>query len=218
MHLMKKILIAVLPLLFLFGCSSYISRYFYNYELTNNASNKVKQNDEKYGRYNHYFEDDYLKIHLDCTPYEIGFYIQNKKEVPIQIIWDSVKVFSDYLNNEPLEIYHTNKSQENIESPNPSSPEYNDIKQIEFLKKENVNYKTQPSIILGKKDWMDKIVFNKNIYLLPYEMNNKDSLIQKSNKAVGKKITLILPLKINNKIENYSFSFSVEDFSVLSKG
>ncbi len=82
-------------------------------------SNNVKQSDEKYGRYNHYFEDDFLKIHLDCTPYEIGFYIQNKTEIPIQIIWDSVKVFSDYLKNKPLEIYHTNKSQDNIETPNP---------------------------------------------------------------------------------------------------
>ena len=215
---MRKLLIAIFPILFLFGCSTYISRYFYKYDLTDNSSKLLKQNDEKYGRYNHYFENDYYKIHLDCTPYEIGFYIQNKTKIPIQIIWDSVKVYSGYLKNKPLEIYHTNKSQDNLETPNPSSQDYNDIKQIEYLKSENKNYKTQPSIILGKKDWMDEIEFNKNLYLLPYEMSNKDSLFKKSNKEIGKKITLILPMKINNKIDDYSFSFSVKDFSVLQKG
>ncbi len=191
---MKKLLISVIPLLFLFGCSSYISRYFYNYEKVDNSAQNIKQGDESFGRYNHYFEDDLIKINLDCTPYEIAFYLHNKTEVPIKIIWDSVKVNSEYLKNEPLEIYHTNKSQDNLAN------------------------KIQPSIILAKKNWMDEIVFNKNIYLLPYELNNKDSLMKKSNSVIGKKIKLILPLEINGKIKDYTFIFSVKDFSVLSKG
>ena len=96
---MKKVLIIVLPLLFLIGCSSYISRYFYDYKYLDSTHKNLIQSNESFGRYNHYFEDDFIKLNVDCTPYEIGLYIHNKTDRPIRIIWDSVRVFSDYLNN-----------------------------------------------------------------------------------------------------------------------
>ncbi len=42
---------------------------------------------------------------------------------------------------------------------------------------------------------MDEIVFNKNIYLLPYEMNNKDSLMKKSNSSNWEKNKFNITLK-----------------------
>ena len=215
---MKNVLIIVFPLLFLIGCSSYISRYFYNYKYLDSTHKNLIQSDESFGRYNHYFEDDFIKLNVDCTPYEIGLYIHNKTDSPIRIIWDSVKVFSDYLNNRNLVINHSNKSQENLSIPSSSSPSYNDLKQLEELKKRDNNFKIEPSIILANDDWMDEILFSKNVTLLPYELNSKEKLINKSESVIGNKIKLVLPIKINDKIKDYTFIFTVEDFKVLSKG
>ena len=92
------------------------------------------------------------------------------------------------------------------------------MKHLEELKKKDNNFKIEPSIILANEDWMDEILFSKNVTLLPYELNSKEKLINKSESVIGNKIKLVLPIKINDKIKDYTFIFTVKDFKVLSKG
>lgn len=121
---MNKILIAVLPFLLLTGCSSYVSRYFFDYKRTDNSSTEFIQKDEIYARYKYYFEDDFIKLRTDCEPYGLGLYLSNKTDNAVRIIWDSVKVFSDYLKDNSISIIHLNKSQDNIQIPDSTSSDF----------------------------------------------------------------------------------------------
>ncbi len=215
---MKKLLMFVLPLFLLIGCSSYISRYFYDFKYSGHSDKVLAQSDSTFGRYNHYFEDNFIKLYLDCSPNEIGIYLINKTEIPIKIIWDSVKVYSDYLKKDQIVINHSNKSQENITKPDPSSKLYNEIKNLIELKKEDSDYKIEPSIILANGTWLDEILFNKNVNLLPFESSKKNALSEKSNQTIGEQIRLILAIKINGETKEYPFVFKVKDFQILTNG
>jgi hypothetical protein len=213
---MKKILFGVLPLFFLFGCSSFISRYFFSYEQIDKSSKHFIQKDELYAGYNHYFEDDLFKLHIDCEPYEIRFYIINKTNNPLHIIWDSVKVYSEYLSNNSVSITHSNKTQANIVIPDSSASDFIEKNILIKMREKDSLFVIKPSIILANHTWMDEIQFNKNEYLLPYQLSNKDSLNDKSTRVIGKKIKLLLPIKIKEEIKNYTFLFSVKGFQILS--
>ncbi len=224
---MKKLVFIIFPLLFLVGCSNYVSRYFYNCELSDNstvpfakviAPTKVlRLNDEVFARYEHFFEDDFIKLYIDCAPYEIGFYIVNKTDNPIRIIWDSVKVFSEYLKDNSPSFIHLNKTQNSILIPDITAADYNEKVLLAELRTEDSLSVIKPSIILGKKTWMDEIQLTMNKYLLPYQLSNKESLYSQSNKVVGSKVNLLLPLKSNYGIKYYNIIFTVKDFQILLK-
>jgi hypothetical protein len=214
---MKKILFSVLPLFFLFGCSSYVSRYFFNYEQIDTSIKHLVQKNEIYAGYNQYYEDDLIKLHIDCGPIGIRFYLINKTNNTLNIIWDSVKVYSEFLKNKPVSIMHTNKTQDNIVIPDSSALDFIEKSTLIKLREEDRLSVIKTSIILANHTWMDEIQFNQNDYLLPYQFSNKDSLNYKSNGVIGKKIKLLLPLKTKEEIINYTFVFTVKDFQILSK-
>lgn len=213
---MKKILLGILPLFFLFGCSSYVSRYFFNYEQTDNSVKQLVQKNELYAGYHQFYEDDIIKLRLDCEPIGIRFYLINKTNEPLIIIWDSARVSSEYLHKLIL-INHSNKTQDNIVTSDSSDLDFGDQNILNKMRKGERHYVIKPSIILAKQTWMDEIQFNKNEYLLPYQLSNKDSLINESKSVIGEKITLLLPIKVNEKIIDYAFVFTIKDFEILSK-
>ncbi|MDR3667997.1 MAG: hypothetical protein P4L35_14245 [Ignavibacteriaceae bacterium] len=211
---MKKLLLSILPLFLLCSCSTYVSRYFYSYEQTDNSAKQSVQKNELYAGYNQYFEDDLIKLHLDCEPMGIRFYFLNKTNKYLNIIWDSTRVYSGYLNKFVV-FSHSNKAQDNI----------NDSTTSEFINKNvlaekkvlEIPYVIKPSIILPNNTLMDEIQFNKNEYILPYQISNNDTLKEKSNSVIGKSIKLLLPIKVEGKTINYTFVFTVKDFQILSK-
>jgi len=62
-----------------------------------------------FGRYNHYYENEVLKLFTDIEPNAIGIQIENKLEKPFRIIWDSAKVITEY-----ERIYKISKLMENF--------------------------------------------------------------------------------------------------------
>lgn len=215
---MKKIALIMFTIFFVSSCSNYISRYSYSYERTDNSTQTIESKSEIFAGYSHYFEDNLIKLHLDCDPYRIGFYIINKTKAPLRIIWDSVKVYSDYNQNNPIEITHSNKSQEEIDIPDSSSSEFHKMTQLAELRKVDSIYIAKPTIILRNETLMDEIIPKQNNYWLPYKMSNKEKLKNNSDKVIGNKIELNFPIKIENDIKNYTFSFTVEEYQILKGG
>lgn len=215
---MKMILINIFFLFLLAGCTNYISRYTFDYNRMDAPEMEYNSNSEIYAGYKHSFEDNILKIYLDCNPYRIGFYIINKADAPLRIIWDSVKVYSDSDEDVPISITHSNKSQEEIEIPDSSSSEYSKMIQLLKLRKEDSIYVIKPTIILPNETLMDEIIPAKNDYWLPYELNDKEILKSKAEEVVGKVIQTQLPIKIKNEVKNYIFKFTVKDYQILKKG
>lgn len=215
---MKKIALVIFTIFIVSSCSNYISRYSYNYERTDNSTQTIESKSEIFAGYSHYFEDNNIKLHLDCDPYRIGFYIINKTNIPLRILWDSVKVISEYNKNAPISITHSNKSQEEIDIPDSSSSEYHKMTQLAKLRNEDSNYVAKPTIILANETLIDEIIPKQNNYWLPYKMSNKEKLKNNSDKVIGNKIELNFPIKIKNEIKNYTFSFTVEGYQILKKG
>ncbi|MCF8297105.1 MAG: hypothetical protein K9H48_16495 [Melioribacteraceae bacterium] len=96
--MLKKWLFVFSSLAFLFyGCSSYVSRYYFEFDNTpQEISNQGLYKETLFGRYNHYYEDASINIFMDIEPNAIGFQIENKLEKPLHIIWDSAKVVIEY--------------------------------------------------------------------------------------------------------------------------
>jgi hypothetical protein len=213
---MKKILFSILPLMLLFGCSSYISRYFYSYEQVDGSSKQSVQRNELYAGYNQYYEDEIIKLHLDCEPMGIRLYIINKTNQSVSIIWDSTRVFSEYLKKTVL-FTHSNKTQDYIVLPDSLAPDF--IEKDTLVKLRNLDSLsvTKASIILANHTWMDEIQFNKNEYLLPYQLTNKELLDNESSKVIGKKVKLQLPINVNDQVIKYTFVFTVKEYEILSK-
>lgn len=215
---MKMILINIFFLFLLAGCTNYISRYTFDYNRMDAPEMEYNSNSEIYAGYKHSFEDNITKLYLDCDPYRIGIYIINKTDYPLRILWDSVKVFSEYNPNIPITITHSNKSQDDIEIPDSSSSEYSKMIQLLKLRKEDSIYVIKPTIILPNETLMDEIIPAKNDYWLPYELNDKEILKSKAEEVVGKVIQTQLPIKIENEVKNYIFKFTVKDYQILKKG
>lgn len=90
-----KLVLFVLLSFLAVGCSSYISRYYFEFDNSEQSPNQVFK-ETAFGRYNHYYEDNSIKLYMDLGPTAFGFQLENKLEKPLRIIWDSAKVFFDY--------------------------------------------------------------------------------------------------------------------------
>lgn len=90
-----RLVLCVMMNLCIVGCSSYISRYQFEYDKINqNSEQTIKET--SFGRYNHVYEDSSSKIYMDIEPSALGIQFENKLETPIHILWDSSKVIIDY--------------------------------------------------------------------------------------------------------------------------
>jgi len=93
---------------FFVGCSSYISRYYFESDNSDQNPNQVFK-ETTFGRYNHSYEDNSIKLYMGLGPTAFGFQLENKLETPLCIIWDSAKVLLDY-----ERIYQISNRMENI--------------------------------------------------------------------------------------------------------
>jgi len=213
-----KFIVALFVVFCFAGCSNYIARYSFEYEFENTHQTNFNAKDELFAQYEYRFENDVFKLHLFIDAEEIGLYLINKSKYPLKIIWDSVKIYSDYIGNSPIPFLHTNKSQDNIKAPHTSDPDYKAITSILNLQNEDLPAEIKPIIVLSNKTWMDEIIPSNNQYLLPYINRNRERLIENSDKVIGSKLTLVLPLKHQQQTEYFTFVFTLKNKDVIVSG
>lgn len=217
---MKKLLLCAL--LVLAGCST----VRYNIALQNvespmikNVAPVIKENIEKKERidshgekhldstYTYAYSDDNINIVFTPTNYDIGFDIQNKTDDSIKIIWDDA-AFVDTTGNSH-KVMH---------------------KGVKYIDR---NASWPPSIVVKQQRLSDVIVPTdyiewtgqdwKGTSYLPTvapksaDGFTKDPTIEDlARQYIGKKVQVLLPLQINNQLNNYIFTFEVKNFEIIS--
>lgn len=212
---MKKIINALIIAVMMTSCMTYQGFYnvmtyqgFYNVGLQNverpeNAKERygeskiVKFEDE--GKTKYSYEDDMIKILWMPLSTQFCFTLQNKTDHSIKIIWDEAVYVS----------------------PNGSSGRvmHDGVKYID-------RYNPQPpTVIVKNANIYDMIVPTDNIYyvsgqyggwrtkpLLPNRANTQEELNALTQKYIGKEVRVHLPIEIQGTVNEYIFTFKVEEF------
>jgi len=153
------------------------------------------------------FEDEIVKILWEPTVSRTHFILTNKTNHPIKIIWDKVIL----IDSEGISHKVTHTGVESI-----------DLYSVEA-----------PTIIPGKGSITDVIVSLDHIYynagsssgkyidgtwrgepIFPTIFEYTKDIEKKIKTLVGKSYQIVLPLQIENAINEYNFTFGVEDVKV----
>lgn len=212
---MKKIsiLLFLLSSLFLSSCSSFIKTYeiTYNMSLEVDKPNNTKElsvlkqkiilSDKKYFS----FSDKNIEIHWVAHKKGFKFILKNKTDNTIRVLWQEAAFSDEYNISQSLLNY------QNL---------YNDEK--------------YPSVILAGTSIEDLVVFNyyiehnpdsKNISSQTYfpsqikisdnnEKYLKNNLHYLKNRFEYSNIKLLLPIQINDKVEEYIFIFKINEIGL----
>lgn len=154
---------------------------------------------EEEGETKYVYEDDLIKISWLPLPTQFAFSLENKSDNSIKIIWDEA-VYVDQ-NGSSGRVMHSGVKYVDRSSPQP------------------------PTVVVKKAKVDDMVVPTDNIYyisgqyggwqtrpLFPNRANTQAELISLTQKNIGKTVKILLPLEIQDTVNEYIFSFKVEDF------
>jgi len=150
---------------------------------------------EEEGKNKYSYEDQLIKIIWLPTAKQFNFVLENKSDHSIKIIWDEA-VYVDG-NGSSEKVMHSG---------------------VKFSEKNN----SQPATVVVKNAKIDDLIMpSKNVYYvsgqyggwrtLPLFSNPSTDNIEISS-SVGKEVRILLPLEIENTVNEYIFSFKVNDF------
>lgn len=162
--------------------------------IKNKKITKIEEN----GIFKYCFEDDMIKIVWAPTPYEINFFIQNKSNNSIKIIWDEA-TFVD-TNDVAHRVIHGD---------------------VRLIKKND----PIPPTVIPSGATIENLIFPANNVvwfgsswvLLPHLPNsgfNIDDLSAKANQNIGKTFKVILPLVNAGKTYEYIFTFKITNVTI----
>lgn len=209
----KNISMLALLVFFLVGCTTY--RAYYDIGLKEverpaqakerYGAQKITQVEEG-GMEKYYFEDDMVKIVWIPTASQVSFVLTNKTDHSIKIVWDEAAFVDE--NGVTHRVMHSGVKYIDRNNPQP------------------------PSIVVRKGSVSDLIIPTDNIYywsgydsgwrktpLFPTYSVVGDStaatqLRSKSKKYIGKTIQVLLPLQIEDVVNEYIFTFEVKNVEV----
>ena len=207
---MKKVFLILLALIMIVGCSTY---YNGTYTLALKEVERPEDAKVRYGQYEivsfeeeaqtkYSYEDEMIRIVWLPLEKQFAFQLDNKTNHSIKIIWDEAV----YINQ--------NGSSERIVH---SGVKYTDM-----------NNSQPPSIVVRNTNITDMVVPTGNIRYVsgqydPWKISplvskisasTIDDLITLSTENIGKTISILLPLQIENVVNEYIFKFNVNEFVV----
>lgn len=193
----------------LFGCtpSAYV-----NYDISLNQVERPADAKERYGQQvidkaegKYYFEDELVKIIWVPSAYGISFILSNKTDHSIKIIWDEAS-YADTLGISHRVMHSGVKY---IDRNNPQPPTV-------IVRKATVNDLIFPT---------DKVRYVSGRYggwrndpLLPTASYGVTAaqLEAESRPYIGKTFQILLPLEIENIVNEYIFTFRIDESHVIS--
>ena len=210
---MKKITISAILFLslILFKCASY--RAIYDIGLSEverpaqaqsrYGTQKIIKIDDQ-GVLKYQFEDEMVKILWFVTSRSISFELFNKTDHSIKIIWDEAAFVN--IDGETRRVMHSGVKYVDRNNPQP------------------------PSIIIRKGTLSDVIVPSDHVYyisgkyggwqelpLFPDAAITEEELKTKSGIYLGKSIQILLPLQMEDIINEYIFTFKINDILISGK-
>lgn len=212
---MKKLFlftVLLIPVFIMTSCVNYQNfqnvgleyEAFYNIELQNVEIYKNRK--KKYGeskiikieddKIKYIYEDSIIKILWIPLHKKFEFILVNNTNHSLKIIWDEAVYVNQ--NNFSGRIIHTNTKY--IDKNNHQLPTI-------LVKNTIINDVIIPSNNIDYKDgeWIIKPIF-------PYKAYTEKKLNDIAQQYIGKKLIILLPIKIKETINEYIFTFKVEDF------
>lgn len=208
--IITKIIVSLISIYFLSSCMSYSGTYdisLDSVEVPEDGSiefgmSKIVELKED-GENKYVYEDDLIKVLWLPLTSQFSFTLENKTSHSIKLIWDET-VYVDE-NGASSRVLHSG---------------------VKYIDRNN----SQPSSIVIKKGRIDDVIVpTDNIYYVSgqyggwrteplfensaYTEEELNSLIEKN---IGKTVKIYLPIEIKGVMNEYIFSFVVEDFIVKS--
>jgi len=156
-------------------------------------------NFEEEGKTKYSYEDELIKIVWLPLSTQFAFTLENKSDNSIKIIWDEA-VYVDE-NGSSGRVMHSGVKYVDRSNPQP------------------------PTVVVKKAKVDDMVVPTDNIYyisgqyggwqtkpLFPNRATTQEELNTLTQKYVGKTVKILLPLQIQETVNEYIFSFKVENF------
>jgi len=213
---MKKLLPLLLLPIILSGCNA---TCFYIYNLSNverpqNAKErygeqKIINFDEK-NENTYVYEDDLIKISWFIGTNKFNFLLENRSDYSIKIIWDDAA----YVNTKGMSgrVVHSGiplKDRNNFQPPTviPKKSKINDI----LIPTEKIIYGQNPySSFTSSSGWYAHPI-------IPNIDYSKKELCNKAATFIGKTIKILLPLQAEETVNDYIFTFYINDFIIKKR-
>ncbi|MFY9125207.1 MAG: hypothetical protein WAO59_08170 [Bacteroidales bacterium] len=203
---MRKIIYALILAVMMTSCMTYQGFYIVglqNVERPENAKERYGEskivNFEEEGKTKYSYEDDMIKIVWLPLSTQFSFTLQNKTDHSIKIIWDEAAYVDP--NGSSGRVMHAGVKYIDRNNPQP------------------------PTVIVKNAIIDDMIVPTDNIYyvsgqyggwrikpMLPNRANTQEELNALTQQYIGKEVRVLLPLEIQGTVNEYIFTFKVEDF------
>jgi len=199
----------VFVVLLMFGCVSYRAIY----DITLSEVERPSDAKERYGepsivsfeeegKTKYSFEDEMIKIIWIPTSVQFYFTLANKTSHSIKIEWDEAV----YVNEDGMSqrVMHSGVKYIDRNSPQPPTT---------IVRNATISDIVMPSdnvyFVSGKYGgWTEKPLFP-NV-----SMTSEQEIMSKAKEYIGKKVQILLPLKIEDVVNEYIFVFNIKDVKI----
>lgn len=179
---------------------------FYNVELqeVERPENAIERygeskivNFQEEGKTKYSYEDEMIKIVWTPLPTEFAFTLQNKTDHSIKIIWDEAVYVNE--NGSGVRVMHSGVKYTDRSNSQPSTV---------VVKNANIDDTVVPTDKVSynyAKGWISQPLF-------PNRATTSKELNTLSQSYIGKTVQVLLPLQIEDTVNEYIFNFKVEGF------
>lgn len=149
------------------------------------------------------FIDDAISITWTISLKRFNFTLTNLSDNPIKIIWDSA-IYVDTDGASGRVMHDGVKYTEANNSHPPTTIMGNSFISDIVIPTKNIYYETNRYMLGWKEN-----------YLLPTVDREKERIETIGNNMVDKKIKILLPIEIEGKVNNYTFIFNINTFTMV---
>lgn len=208
--------------IFLFGCATSVKHYL-QYDITLNEVERPPEASEQYGEhkistteegdYKYKFEDEMIKILWLPIPSEFRFFLENKTNHSMKIIWKDAAYVCE--KGKSHRVMHTGvKYIDRNDLQRSSVVEGKGVISDFIYPADYANYTYDRWIEspLTAGSWHVKP-------LLPYSQDggNPQKLLNSAISYIDKTIQVLLPIQLEDVAYNYIFTFKVKDVNLAAK-
>ena len=152
------------------------------------------------------FEDENIKIRWDFDYTRVDFVLENKTDKSIKVIWDEAIYVDEY--GQSANIMHKGiKYIDRNDSQKPSTVARSSKLNDSITPTSKIYYQNPTQYTQG--GWREKPLFHNKIAF------NKQTVKDSCSNTVGLEVKILLPVEIDGIIQEYIFTFKVEDIHII---
>lgn len=156
---------------------------------------------------NYVYEDELIKIIWYSLSNNFKFTLENKSEHSIKIIWDEA-VFINAEGSSARLIHSSVKMVDKDKTQLPTVIPTKSIFNEHIFPVDNVDYVRD--ITFGGYKWVVR-------HFIPNKAASRRELDELTKKYIGKTLKVLIPIQIQDVINEYIFCFKIEDFILYSR-